>query len=158
MANTYSQIHIQIIFAVKGREQLIKEEHREELQKYITGIITNKNQKLLAIYCMPDHTHIFMGIRPNIAISDLVRDIKANSSSYITENNLTKSTFSWQEGYGRFDASMFSYSKSQVDAVVKYVLNQAEHHKKRTFREEYIDFLQKFEIQYDEKFLFDWIE
>jgi putative transposase len=153
MANTYSQIHIQIIFAVKGREQLIKEEHREELQKYITGIITNKSQKLLAIYCMPDHTHIFMGIRPNIAVSDLGRDIKANSSSYITENNLTKSTFSWQEGYGAF-----SYSKSQVDAVVKYVLNQAQHHKKRTFREEYIDFLQKFEIQYDEKFLFDWIE
>jgi putative transposase len=153
MANTYSQIHIQIIFAVKGREQLIKEEHREELQKYITGIITNKNQKLLAIYCMPDHTHIFVGLRPNIAISDLVRDIKANSSSFVTENNLTKSPFNWQEGYGAF-----SYSKSQVDAVVKYVLNQAEHHKKRTFREEYIDFLQKFEIQYDEKFLFEWIE
>jgi putative transposase len=153
MANTYSQIHIQIIFAVKGREQLIKEGHREGLQKYITGIITNKNQKLLAIYCMPDHTHIFMGLRPNIAISDLVRDIKANSSSYITENDLTKSAFSWQEGYG-----VFSYSKSQVDAVVKYVLNQAEHHKKRTFREEYIDFLQKFEIEYDEKYLFEWVE
>ncbi len=153
MANTYSQIHIQIIFAVKGREQLIKEEHREELQKYITGIITNKNQKLLAIYCMPDHTHIFMGVRPNIAISDLVRDIKANSSSYINENNLIKGTFSWQEGYGAF-----SYAKSQVDAVVKYILNQAEHHKKRTFREEYIDFLQKFEVQYDEKYLFEWIE
>lgn len=153
MANTYSQIHIQIIFAVKGREQLIKEEHREELQKYITGIITNKNQKLLAIHCMPDHTHIFMGIRPDIAISDLVRDIKANSSSFITENKLTKSTFNWQEGYG-----VFSYAKSQVDAVVKYVLNQAEHHKKRTFREEYIEFLQKFEIEFDEKYLFDWIE
>ncbi len=153
MANTYSQIHIQIIFAVKGREQLIKEEHRERLQQYITGIITNKNQKLLAIHCMPDHTHIFMGIRPNIAISDLVRDIKANSSSFITENNLTKSSFNWQEGYG-----VFSYAKSQVDAVVKYVLNQAEHHKKRTFREEYIDFLQKFEIEFDEKYLFDWIE
>jgi putative transposase len=102
---------------------------------------------------MPDHTHIFMGLRPNIAISDLVRDIKANSSSYITENDLTKSAFSWQEGYG-----VFSYSKSQVDAVVKYVLNQAEHHKKRTFREEYIDFLQKFEIEYDEKYLFEWVE
>lgn len=153
MANTYSQIHIQIIFAVKGRDQLIKEEHREELQKYIAGIITNKNQKLLAIYCMPDHTHIFMGVRPNIALSDLVRDIKTNSSSFITENNLTKSTFSWQEGYGAF-----SYAKSQVDAVVKYVLNQAEHHKKRTFKEEYIEFLQKFEVQYDEKYLFEWIE
>lgn len=102
---------------------------------------------------MPDHTHIFMGIRPNIAISDLVRDIKANSSSFITENNLTKGSFNWQEGFGAF-----SYSKSQVDAVVKYVLNQAEHHKKRTFREEYIDFLQKFDIQYDENYLFEWIE
>jgi putative transposase len=153
MANTYSQIHVQIIFAIKGREQLIKEEHREELQKYITGIITNKNQKLLAIYCMPDHTHIFIGLKPNIAISDLVSDIKANSSAFITENKWTKSEFSWQEGYGAF-----SYAKSQVDAVVKYVLNQAEHHKKRTFREEYLDFLQKFEIEYDEKCLFDWIE
>lgn len=153
MANTYSQIHIQIIFAVKGREHLIKEDNREELQKFITGIITNKNQKLLAIYCMPNHTHIFVGLKPNIAISDLVRDIKANSSTFITENKWTKSKFTWQEGYGAF-----SYAKSQVDAVVKYVLNQAEHHKKRTFREEYIDFLQKFEIEYDEKYLFEWIE
>lgn len=153
MANTYSQIHIQIIFAVKGREHLIKEDNREELQKFITGIITNKNQKLLAIYCMPNHTHIFVGLKPNIAISDLVRDIKANSSAFITENEWTNGKFSWQEGYGAF-----SYAKSQVDAVVKYVLNQAEHHKKRTFREEYIDFLQKFEIEYDEKYLFEWIE
>jgi putative transposase len=107
---------------------------------------------------MPDHTHIFMGIRPNIAISDLFIDIKANSFSIITENNLTKSTFNWQEGYWRFDASIFSYSKSQVDTVVKYDLNQAEHHKKRTFREEYINFLQKIEIQYYEEYLFDWIE
>jgi putative transposase len=102
---------------------------------------------------MPDHTHIFIGLKPNIAISDLVSDIKANSSAFITENKWTKSEFSWQEGYGAF-----SYAKSQVDAVVKYVLNQAEHHKKRTFREEYLDFLQKFEIEYDEKCLFDWIE
>ena len=151
MANTYSQIHVQIVFAVKGRENLIKEEHREELQKYITGIINNKNQKTLAIYCMPDHTHILVGMKPNLSISDLVRDIKANSSSFVTDNKWV-SKFNWQEGFGAF-----SYSKSQLDLVVKYILNQAEHHKKRTFREEYLDFLQKFEIEYDEKFLFEWI-
>ena len=151
MANTYSQIHVQIVFAVKGRENLIKEEHREELQKYITGIINNKNQKTLAIYCMPDHTHILVGMKPNLSISDLVRDIKANSSSFVTDNEWVNK-FNWQEGFGAF-----SYSKSQLDLVVKYILNQAEHHKKRTFREEYLDFLQKFEIEYDEKFLFEWI-
>ena len=152
MANTYSQIHVQIVFAVKGRENLIKEQNREELQKYITGIINNKNQKTLAIYCMPDHTHILVGMKPNIAISDLVRDIKANSSSFITDNKWVNK-FNWQEGFG-----VFSYSKSQLDLVVKYILNQAEHHKKRTFREEYLDFLQKFEIDYDEKYLFEWID
>ena len=152
MANTYSQIHVQIVFAVKGRENLIKEQNREELQKYITGIINNKNQKTLAIYCMPDHTHILVGMKPNIAISDLVRDIKANSSSFITDNKWVNK-FNWQEGFG-----VFSYSKSQLDLVVKYILNQAEHHKKRTFREEYLDFLQRFEIDYDEKYLFEWID
>lgn len=151
MANTYTQLYIQIVFAVKGRENLIREEYREELQKYIAGIIANKKQKLLAIYCMPDHVHIFLSFHPEVVISDLVRDIKANSSSFIKNKKFAGNTFSWQQGYGAF-----SYAKSQCDVVVKYVLNQAEHHKKRTFREEYVGFLKKFGIEYDDKYLFDF--
>ena len=152
MPNTYSQIYIQIVFAVKGRQAFIKENFREELQKYISGIIAQKKQKLYAIYCMPDHTHILVSIKPDIAISDLVRDIKANSSSFIKEKEFVKD-FSWQSGFGAF-----SYSKSQSKNVVDYILNQPEHHKKKTFKEEYIDFLQKFEIEYDEKYLFEFYD
>lgn len=153
MPNTYSQIYIQIVFAVKGRQNLIAKENREELHKYMTGIITNRSQKLLAIFAMPDHVHILVGIKPNISISDLVRDIKAGSSNFINENNWVKGKFNWQEGFGAF-----SYSRSNLDHVVKYILNQEEHHKKRTFKEEYLDFLEKFEIEYDIKYVFDWIE
>jgi putative transposase len=153
MANTYSQIHIQIVFAVKYRQNLIKESFRQEVEKYITGIIQNNKQKLLAIYCMPDHTHILVGMRPDMAIADLVRDIKTNSSNYINEEEWLSSKFEWQGGYGAF-----SYSKSHVPSVIQYILNQPEHHKKRTFKEEYFDFLEKFEIEYDERYLFDWIE
>jgi len=152
MANTYSQIYIQIVFTVKGRQNLIPKQHREELQKFITGIVTNRNQKMLAIFAMPDHTHILIGLKPNIAISDLVRDIKAGSSKFISEKNWLRNKFSWQEGFG-----VFSYSKSQIDNVVKYILNQEEHHKKKTFKEEYLDILRKFEIDYNEKYLFDWL-
>jgi REP element-mobilizing transposase RayT len=141
------------VFAVKGRQSLIHESIRVELEKYITGIITNKNQKLLAIYCNPDHTHILVGLKPTISISDLVRDIKANSSKFINENKLVKSKFNWQDGFGAF-----SYSKSHLDNVIKYILNQAEHHKQKTFKEEYIDFLQKFEVEYDERYLFEWMD
>lgn len=152
MPNTYSQLYIQIVFAVKGRRFLIAETTREELQKYISGIISNHNQKLLAIYCMPDHTHIFLSMKPNIAISNLVRTIKSNSSSFLKDQNLVKD-FSWQEGFGTF-----SYSKSQAKNVIDYVLNQEEHHKKKTFKEEYKEFLNKFEIDYDEKYLFEFYE
>lgn len=138
MPNTYSQLYIQIVFAVKGRQCFIKESFRDELQKYISGIIKEKKQKLYAIYCMPDHTHIFVSIKPDIAISDLVRDIKANSSSFIKEKQFVKN-FSWQTGFGAF-----SYSKSQASNVVDYILRQPEHHKKKTFKQEYIEFLQKF--------------
>jgi REP element-mobilizing transposase RayT len=149
--NTYSQIYIQIVFAVKGRQNLIKETFREELQKYMTGIITNKKQKLYAIYCMPDHTHILVSIKPDVSISDLVRDIKANSSSFVKEKNLVSNSFRWQEGFGAF-----SYSKSQAPVLVRYILNQPEHHHKKTFREEYLDFLNQFEIEYHEKYLFEF--
>ena len=153
MPNTYSQIYIQIVFAVKGRECFIKEPFREELQKYMTGIITNKKQKLYSIYCMPDHTHIFVSIKPDISISDLTRDIKANSSSFVKEKKLVNSSFSWQEGFGAF-----SYSKSQAQTVNNYTINQPGHHSKKTFREEYMEFLNKFEVDYDEKYLFEFYD
>ncbi|MFA9187625.1 IS200/IS605 family transposase [Flavobacterium sp. FBOR7N2.3] len=153
MANTYSQIYIQIVFAVKGRENLITKEIREELHKFITGIVSNRGQKLLAIFAMPDHVHILIGLKPNITISDLVRDIKAGSSKFINDSKWINGKFNWQEGYGAF-----SYSKSHLDNVIKYILNQEEHHKKQTFKEEYLAFLEKFEIEYEEKYLFEWIE
>ena len=152
MPNTYSQLYIQIVFATKGRQSFIKEEFRDELQKYISGIIKEKKQKLYAIYCMPDHTHILVSIKPDIAISDLVRDIKANSSSFIKEKDFVKN-FSWQTGFGAF-----SYSKSQALNVVDYILNQPKHHAKKTFKQEYIEFLQKFEIEYNDEYLFEFYE
>jgi REP element-mobilizing transposase RayT len=132
---------------------LIKKENREELHKFITGIISNREQKLLAIFSMPDHVHILIGMKPNISISDLVRDIKAGSSKFINDNKWINGKFNWQEGYGAF-----SYSKSHLENVIKYILNQEEHHKKQTFEEEYHSFLEKFEIEYDEKYLFEWIK
>lgn len=150
MANTYSQLYVQIVFAVKGRQSFIRESFRVELQKYISGIIAEKKQKLYAIYCMPDHTHILVSIKPDTAISDLVRDIKANSSSFIKEKGFVKD-FSWQTGFGAF-----SYSKSQSLNVVDYILHQPEHHKTKMFKEEYIEFLNKFEIDFNEEYLFEF--
>ena len=153
MPNTYTQIYIQIVFAVKGRQNLIAKQNREELHKYITGIVLNREQKMLSIFSMPDHTHLLISLKPSISISDVVRDIKAGSSKFINDSNWIKGKFNWQEGFGAF-----SYSKSQIDNVIKYILNQEEHHKKQTFKEEYLDFLHKFEIEFDEKYLFEWIE
>lgn len=151
MANTYTQIYVQIVFAVQGRQNLITEKHREKLEKYICGIVSNKKSKPLAIYCNPDHTHIFIGLHPAISISDITRDIKANSSKWINDNKWILEKFNWQAGFGAF-----TYSRSQIDSVVKYILNQPEHHKGTTFKDEYINFLKKFEIEYEEKYLFKW--
>ena len=129
MPNTYTQLYIQIVFAVKGRENLISKGNREELHKYITGIVQNRDQKLLSIFCMPDHVHLLISIKPTISISDLVRDIKAGSSKFINDSKWIQGKFNWQEGFGAF-----SYSKSQIDNVVKYILNQEEHHKKINFK------------------------
>ena len=118
MSNTYSQIYIQIVFAVKGRQNLISKNNREELHKYITGIVQSREQKMLAIFAMPDHVHILVGMKPNLSISDLVRDIKAGSSKYINDSKWIQGKFNWQEGFGAF-----SYAKSQQDIVVKYILN-----------------------------------
>lgn len=153
MPNTYSQLYIQIVFAVKGRENLIAPNNRERLHKYITGIVQNREHKMLAIYCMPDHVHLFLGLKPTVAISDLVRDIKAVSSKFINENHWITGKFNWQEGYGAF-----SYSRSHIDKVVNYILNQEEHHRKKTFKQEYLELLKKFEVEYDERYLFEWIE
>ena len=152
MANTYSQIYIQIVFAVEGRQNLIAREHREELHKCIAGIVDKRGQKLLSIFCMPEHGHILVGMKPSTSISDLTRDIKAGSSNFINENRWVKGRFSWQEGFGAF-----SYSRSQVDRVCRYILNQEEHHKKKTFRNEYIGFLKKFEVEYEDRYLFEWV-
>ena len=153
MAGTYSQIYIQIVFAVKGRENLIGKVWKDDLYKYMAGIIKNKDQKPIIINGMPDHVHIFVGLRPSMTISDLVRDIKNNSSNFINEGRLVKGKFSWQEGYGAF-----SYGHSQIEHVYNYILNQEEHHKRKSFKEEYLDFLQKFDVDYTDKYLFDWIE
>ncbi|MBV6878943.1 IS200/IS605 family transposase [Epilithonimonas ginsengisoli] len=153
MANTYTQIYIQIVFAVRGKQNLIPRERREELHKLITGIISNRGQKLFAIFAMPDHIHLLVSMSPNILISDLVRDVKAGSSKFINESNWVIGKFNWQEGYGAF-----SYSKSHLDKVVNYILNQEAHHQKKTFKEEYLDLLRKFDIDYDEKYVFEWIE
>ncbi|MGE5354788.1 MAG: IS200/IS605 family transposase [Deltaproteobacteria bacterium] len=151
--STYSQIYIQVVFAVKNRDALIASAWEERLYQYITGIVQNKGQKLIAINGMPDHIHFFIGMKPNCCLSDLVREVKKSSNNMINENKLSKFKFSWQEGYGAF-----SYSHSQIDNVAKYVMNQKEHHKKVSFREEYVDFLKKFEIEYDEKYVFERID
>ena len=153
MANTYTQIYIHIVFAVQGRQNLILKEYKEELHKYITGIVQNKGQKLIAINSMPDHVHIFIGMKPTAALSDLARDIKNNSSTFINEKKWVRGKFNWQKGFGAF-----SYGHSQIDVVVKYIQNQEEHHEKKTFREEYLEMLQKFAVEYDEKYLFEWID
>ena len=150
MANTYTQIYIHIVFAVQGRNNLIPKSIREELHKYITGIVQNRNHKMLAIFCMPDHTQVLVGMKPDISISDLTRDVKAISSKFINDNRYVKGKFNWQIGFGAF-----SYSKSQIPKVSKYIENQEEHHKKRSFRQEYIEWLNKYEVDYNEKYLFD---
>ena len=153
MPGTFSQIYIQIVFAVKGRENLISKSNQDELNKYIAGIIKGKEQKPIIVNGMSDHIHSFIGLRPVMAISDLVRDIKNNSSNFIKDKGWVKGKFSWQEGYGAF-----SYSHSDIENVYQYILKQEAHHKEKTFREEYIDLLKKFEVEYNEKYLFDWIE
>lgn len=153
MPGTFSQIYIQIVFAVKGRESLIHHSWEEELYRYITGIITNKDQKLLAINGMPDHIHILIGMRPSCCLSDLVREIKKASNEFINQKKFISSKFQWQEGYGAF-----SYSHSTLDNVIAYIQNQKEHHCKRSFKEEYKEFLTKYQIAHKDEYLFEWIE
>jgi putative transposase len=153
MANTYSQVYLQFVFAVKGKQSLINQKHNDELQKYITGIVQNRKQKMLAINNMPDHLHLFVGFGTTMSMADFMEEVKAISSKFINEKGWVKGKFEWQRGYG-----VFSYSRSQIDNVIKYIMNQQDHHKKKTFKEEYLEFLKKFEVEYDERYLFEWIE
>lgn len=153
MANTYTQIYIQIVFAVRNRAALISPQWKERLHKYITGIVQNKGHKLIAINSMPDHIHIFIGMKPDEALSDLVRDVKRDSTNFVNEDIKPKSRFGWQEGFGAF-----SYSRSAIDTVVKYILNQEEHHRHKTFGEEYEAFLKEFAVDYDTRYVFEYFE
>lgn len=150
MADTYSQLYIQIVFAVKGRQNLISKKWKDEMYKYITGIITNQKQKLIAINGMPDHIHILVGIKPNISLSDLVRDIKSSSSKFINEQKWINGKFEWQNGFGAF-----SYGHSQLTNIIKYIENQEEHHRTKTFKEEYIAFLKLFNIDFKDEYIFE---
>ncbi|HEY9004308.1 MAG TPA: IS200/IS605 family transposase [Mucilaginibacter sp.] len=153
MANTFSQIYLQFVFAVQHRQSLIPKQHKEELHKYITGLVQNRKAKMLAVNCMPDHIHLFVGFRPTVLISDFVKEIKVESNEFINDRGWIKGKFNWQEGYG-----VFSYSQSHIDVVVKYILNQEKHHQKRSFKQEYVELLERFQIPFEDRFLFDFIE
>jgi putative transposase len=153
MANTYTQIHIQAIFAVQNRISLIKNEWKHQMYQYIIGILNKYGHKTLAINGMPDHVHLFFGMRPTQSLSDLMQDIKGGSSKWINDNKLVNGKFQWQEGYGGF-----SYSRSHIDRVAKYIRDQEIHHRKKTFLTEYKEFLKKFEVEHDETYLFKEIE
>lgn len=149
MANTYTQIHIHAVFAVQNRNCVIDTKWSDELYRYITGIVQNNNHKLLAINGMPDHVHLLIGLRPTQSISDLMQDIKGNSSRWINEKKFLRGKFRWQEGFGAF-----SYSKSELNSVIRYIKNQQEHHRKKRFQAEYLDLLKKFEMDYDDRYIF----
>jgi len=150
MANTYTQLHIQFVFAVKYRAASIEKEWKDELHKYITGIIQENGHKMLQVNSMPDHIHIFIGMRPTQSIASLVQNVKAESSKWVKDRKFCTSPFAWQEGYGAF-----SYSKSHVPDVIRYIQNQEAHHQKETFLEEYKKILKAFEIEYDEQYIFN---
>ena len=153
MANTYTQFYAHLVFAVKNRNSLIKKEWKSDLEKYMTGIVQKYHHKLLAINLLPDHSHIFIGYNVNQLIPDLVEELKTSSNAYIKSHNLTRAKFAWQIGYGAF-----SYSQSQIDSVVKYILNQENHHKKQNFRDEYLEILHKNDINFNEDYLFKFFD
>jgi putative transposase len=153
MSNTYTQIHIHAIFAVQNRASLISKLWEQRLYQYITGIIQNHGHKMLTINGMPDHVHILFGFRPSQSLSDLMRDVKGDSSLWIKENKFVNGKFSWQEGYGAF-----SYSKSQISAVATYIENQEQHHNQKSFIEEYTKILRDFEIEFEDKYIFKPID
>jgi putative transposase len=153
MANTYTQIYLHVVFAVQGRQNLIRPEHKDELQKYMTGIVTNLGSKLIAINNMADHFHLLIGLKPDLALSELVGKVKSGSSGLINKQRWVLGRFEWQEGFGAF-----SYSHSQLGTVIRYIQNQEQHHARRTFQEEYRTLLDKFQVAHDERYLFKPVE
>lgn len=153
MANSYTQIHIQAVFVVKYRAALISQSWKDELYKYITGIVQAHGHKMIIINGMPDHIHVLLGMRPTQSLSDLMQDIKGSSSKWINERRFTKTRFEWQPGYGAF-----SYSKSELQNVIDYIKNQENHHREKSFMEEYKDLLSEFSIDFDERYLFRELE
>jgi putative transposase len=153
MANTFSQIYIQTVFAVENRQSLIKPEFKEELYKYLTGIVRNQGQKLIAINGMPDHVHILVGLQPAMALADLVRDIKSDSATFVNKQRFVRGRFNWQEGYGAF-----SYGHSQLNTVFRYIQNQEKHHQRHSFGSEYMTLLRKFDIAFDDRYVFKFID
>ena len=153
MANTYSQLFHQFVFSVKGRDNFIREDFRDELEKTICGIISNYKCKPLAIYCNPDHVHILIGMNPAMSPSKLMEQVKSGSSNWLNQKKYISGKFHWQDGFG-----CFSYSKSHIDTVIKYILNQPKHHKNKSFREEYGLFLEKFDIDFNENYLFEYYD
>ncbi len=153
MANTYTQSYFHLVFSPKNRDALIKKTWKNDLEKHITGIVQNHEHKMLAIGSMPDHIHIFIGYNVNHLIPDLVTEIKTSSNSWIKQNKLSRFHFEWQKGYGAF-----THSRSQIDSVVKYVLNQEKHHKKKSFRDEYLEILKKNDIMFSDEYLFDFFD
>jgi len=153
MANTFSQIYIQTVFAVENRQSVIRPDFKEELYKYVTGIVRNHGHKLIAINGMPDHVHILIGLQPAMALADLIRDIKSDSATLINKRKLVHGRFNWQEGYGAF-----SYGHSQLNTVIRYIQNQEKHHQRHSFRNEYMALLRKFDIAFDDRYVFKFIE
>lgn len=153
MANTYSQVYLHFVFAVKGRQSLINHKYNDELQKYITGIVQNRKQKMLSINNVPDHLHMLIGFGTTLSIADFIEEVKSISSKFINEKGWIQGKFEWQRGYG-----VFSYSRSQINPVIQYIQQQQEHHKRKSFKDEYLSFLRKFEVEFDELYLFEWIE
>jgi putative transposase len=153
ISSTFSQIYIQTVFAVSNRQSLIRPQFKEDLSKYITGIVKKQGQKLISINGVADHVHILIGLRPSMALADLVRDIKADSTTYINKSRSVRGRFTWQEGYGAF-----SYGHSQLDTIIKYIQNQEKHHRRKSFKNEYLSFLRKFDIAFDDKYVFEFID
>ena len=154
MADTFYQVYLQFVFAVRYRQRMIPKTKKEELHKYMTGLVKNRGSKMIAVHCMPDHAHLFVGFRPgSMKISDFIKEIKVASNEFINRKHFCSGNFMWQNGYG-----VFSYSHSHLDRVAKYVLNQEEHHRNKSFRMEYLEFLKRFDVPYDERYLFDFFQ
>ncbi len=149
MANTYSQIYIHGVFAVRFRQKLIPDLHSEMIRKYMTGVVTNNGQKMITVNTRPDHCHVLIGLKPDISVSDLLGQVKSSSSGFINKQRLCIGRFEWQNGFGAF-----SVSRSQLTTVIRYIENQEEHHKMKGFRNEYISLLEEFGISYEDKYLF----